>query len=403
MTTHPSAPDLRDSRAFCALAVALALGTPAFAGSLFAAKSPAVIIVLISPNCLVPDVAVDAKGVVHMVYGLDHHAHYARATDQGATFSPPVRIDSEGQVETKMGERGPKLTVGSDGVIHVAWMDEWAPGVKTFARYSRSLDAGKTFAPAQAVSSMSGIDGVTATADGRGHVAAFWHVMADPKPAVKAATWLYTARSSDNGATFGPSEKIKITGHSGLACSMCMMRARTDAEGRVFLVFRSAEASVRDFFVLTGPIAENNFTAQLVNHDDWTIDYCPMCGPELTLTPDGGALCAFMSRKKVYWAAADKTSAEWRLHVATPASEENEIYPTAVANRRGDVLFLWQIGLMATKGNATVQWACYDRAGHPSGATGTAGRSFAGTKATAFAGADDNFYIVTTAVSAAGR
>ena len=28
-----------------------------------------------------------------------------------------------------------------------------------------------------------------------------------PKPAVKAATWLYTSRSGDNGVTFGPSDR----------------------------------------------------------------------------------------------------------------------------------------------------------------------------------------------------
>jgi len=32
-------------------------------------------------RCLVPDVALDERGVLHMVYGLDHHAYYVRSTD----------------------------------------------------------------------------------------------------------------------------------------------------------------------------------------------------------------------------------------------------------------------------------------------------------------------------------
>ena len=83
--------------------------------------------------------------------------------------------------------------------------------------------------------------------------------------------------------------------------------------------------------------------------------------------------------------------------MATPAREEDEIYPTAVANRRGDVLLVWQVGPMAVKGTATVKWARYDKEGNPTGETGVIGKSFAGTKATAFVGTDDNFYIVTTA------
>ena len=38
------------------------------------------------------------------------------------------------------------------------------------------------------------------------------------------------------------------------------------------------------------------------------------------------------------------------LHAGTPAGEEAERYSRAVANRRGDVLFVWQAGPMAVKG-----------------------------------------------------
>ena len=49
-----------------------------------------------------------------------------------------------------MGERGPKLAIGRSGSVHVAWVDEWAPGVRTSVRYSRSLDGGKSFAGTKA-------------------------------------------------------------------------------------------------------------------------------------------------------------------------------------------------------------------------------------------------------------
>jgi hypothetical protein len=122
-----------------------------------------------------------------------------------------------------------------------------------------------------------------------------------------------------------------------------------------------------------------------------------MCGPELTFAPNGQSLCTYMTRKRVDWAVGDAGMTGFRLHIATPRNEEDEIYPSAVANRTGDVLFVWQVGPMAVKGTATVKWALYDENGKPTGDAGTAGQSFAGTKATAFVGNDDNFYIVTTA------
>jgi hypothetical protein len=364
---------------------------------------PRVSIVLAPASALVPDVAVDRRGAIHMVFGLDHHAYYVCSTNHGITFTEPLKVNSSGLVETKMGERGPKLAVGRDGGIHVVWMDEWAPGVKTFVRYSRRLDGGKSFEPLKTVSAMSGIDGVTVSADGQGNVVAFWHVMAEPKPEVKSATWLHTARSTDNGATYGANEKVVVTNLSGLACSMCMMRARAGEDGNVYLAFRSAQDNIRDFYVLKGRIAENRFAAVRVNEDNWRIDYCPMCGPELMLSPNGQSLCAFMSRKKVYWAVSDYGMTGFRLHVGTPSDETDEIYPSAVANRKGDVLLVWQVGPMAVKGTATVKWARYDKEGRPTGESGVAGRSFAGTKATAFVGNDDNFYVVTTARATEAR
>ncbi|MEI7664125.1 MAG: hypothetical protein WCK34_18100, partial [Bacteroidota bacterium] len=57
---------------------------------------------------LVPDVFMDNNGVLHMVYAKNQNCYYIRSTDNGATFSSPVKINSSGSVEFSMGERGPK-------------------------------------------------------------------------------------------------------------------------------------------------------------------------------------------------------------------------------------------------------------------------------------------------------
>lgn len=348
-------------------------------------------------NSLVPDVILDAKGVLHMVYGLGDHAWYVRSTDNGRTFTRPVAVNSEGQVSLKMGERGPKLAVGSNGSIHVVWMDCWSPGVKVFVRHARSTDGGKSFGPIHRVSTMPGVDGTTVAADGKGNVVVFWHVAHPPQDAIPQATPLHMARSTDDGATFQPDEHLKIKNLGELACSMCMTRARSGPDGCVYLAFRTAEKNIRDFYVLKAPIAENDFTALRVNEDNWELKTCPMCGPELVFDPAGRAVCAFMSRHKVYWAVSDDARTAFRLHVPTPGQENDEIYPTAVANRKGMVLMVWQVGPMAVGRQATVKWALYHADGRPTGDQGTLGISTSGTKPTAFVGTDDQFHIVTTA------
>ncbi len=346
---------------------------------------------------LVPDVVKDSNGVVHVVYAKNQNAYYIRSTDNGATFSAPVQVNSSGTVEFNMGERGPKLSVGIDGVIHVVWMDHWSSGVNVYARYSRSTNGGATFENLKSVSATSGVDGVTVAADGNNHVCVFWHTMVPVQTQVPEATWLHKSMSTDNGVTFSTDTNVVITNHNGLACSMCMTRARFGKDGNVYLAFRSAQDSIRDFFVLKGSPVANNFTAIRVNNDNWKINYCPMVGPSLEVGNAGRQFCAFMSNSHVYWAVSDTGATAFMQHVATPLNEANEIFPSALENHAGQVLFLWQVGPMSVYDSATVKWAVYNANGTFTGLQGTAGRTFSGTKATAFVGTDDNFYIIVNA------
>jgi hypothetical protein len=102
-----------------------------------------------------------------------------------------------------------------------------------------------------------------------------------------------------------------------------------------------------------------------------------------------------MSRHRVYWSALD--GGRFKLHAATPAGENDEIYPAAFGDGKGHVLLVWQVGPMAVGREAAVKWAMYGDDGAFSGKQGTIGVSTSGTKATAFVGTDGAFYIVTTA------
>jgi hypothetical protein len=339
----------------------------------------------------------DNNGILHMVYAFNNNAWYTRSSDNGVTFTTPVLVNSTGSVEFKMGERGPKISVGSDGVIHVAWMDLWATGVNTYARYTRSTNGGLSFEVPRAVSTTTGIDGITVAADGNNHVLVFWHTMVPVQTQVPQATWLHMSRSTNNGVSFSVDTNVVITNHNGLACSMCMTRARFGSNGDVLLAFRSAKDSIRDFYVLKGNALSNNFTAVRVNYDNWKINYCPMVGPEMEKANGGRQICSFMSNDHVYWAISDSGVNLFTQHVATPLQENEEIFPTAIENNAGLVLFLWQVGPMSVSDSATVKWAVYTSAGAFTGQQGTIGRTFSGTKATAFVGTDDNFYIVVNA------
>jgi hypothetical protein len=331
-----------------------------------------------------------------MVYCMNQNAYYIRSADNGATFSAPVQVNSAGSVEFNMGERGPKLAVGNDGLIHVMWMDKWYSGAQVHVRYSRSTNGGLSFEPRKQVSNSYGVDGSTVCVDGLGHVLVFWHINVPSQTTILQATWMHWNRSSNNGVSFNtPSDtNVIISNFSALTCSMCMMRARRGADGNAYCVFRSADNNIRDFYVIKAGFTSNIFTAVRVNYDNWNINYCPMVGPELEIGNGGRQFCAYMSGGHVYWSVSDTAVTLFTQHVATPLNEADEIYPTAIQNHAGQVLFLWQVGPMSISDSATVKWAVYSSNGTFTGMQGTVGRTFSGTRATAFVGTDDNFYIV---------
>ena len=101
------------------------------------AAQTSVRIVLAPKDCFVPDVVLDAKGVLHMVYALNRLAYYVRSTDNGITFSAPVQVNSRGNCGVQDGRAGTETRGRQRWVIHVVWVDCRAPGVATFVRYAR--------------------------------------------------------------------------------------------------------------------------------------------------------------------------------------------------------------------------------------------------------------------------
>jgi hypothetical protein len=83
-----------------------------------------------------PQVAVDAAGVAHMVYYKGDPGHgdlyYVRSSDGGATFSMPLRVNSQPGSAIAAGNiRGAHIalgkTLGKDVRVHVAWNGSHSP------------------------------------------------------------------------------------------------------------------------------------------------------------------------------------------------------------------------------------------------------------------------------------
>jgi hypothetical protein len=263
-----------------------------------------------------PQVQTDSRGRVHLIYFKGEPRHgdifYVRSDDGGVNFTSPLRVNSHPDSAVIIGTiRGPHLALGKGDRPHVAWMgsDRAEPkvGKSVPMLYTRLNDAGDAFEPQRnVIQNHPGLDGggsVAADRDGNVYVA--WHAPehagggaeggghghgkdkpqashgAEHKGHARPAghgeneedRQVWVARSRDDGKTFAP-EVAAIPKKTGV-CGCCGLNIVAAEEGRVFVTFRSATATInRDIHVLVSK--DHGKTFEIAAVDPWKVGKCVM-------------------------------------------------------------------------------------------------------------------------------
>jgi len=156
-----------------------------------------------------PQVAMDRKGMLHLIYfSGDPSAgdiYYVRKAPDTPEFSKPILVNSVPGSAIAVGSvRGPHLAVGTDGRVHVAWMGAHPTGSKKTVPmlYTRLNDPGTAFEPERNVMQFAvGLDGgASVAADDSRNVYVVWH--ANPENNGEGHRRVWMVHSGDDGRTF---------------------------------------------------------------------------------------------------------------------------------------------------------------------------------------------------------
>ncbi len=243
---------------------------------------PAVELVRVPDGGIQPQARVDEQGVIHLIYfkgdPRQGDVFYTRSENGGDHWSEPLRVNRQAGSAIAIGTiRGPRLALGKNGRVHVAWMASQVASPQSgfgAVLYTRLNDAGDSFErPRQVASDVRFLDGGGAVAaDGQGHVYVVWHAPV-PGGKTEADRRVWLARSSDGGKTFDPPRAV--FGEKTGACGCCGMSVFTARNGHIFIVYRSARKTVhRDIHVLLSK--DHGRTFDVVQVDPWQIGACVM-------------------------------------------------------------------------------------------------------------------------------
>jgi hypothetical protein len=283
-----------------------------------------------------PQLAIDATGGVHLVFGAESSLFYCRSTDGAKSFSQPVEVAHAKALSLGM-RRGPRIAVAKDTVVVTAIAGEVGKGRDGDVLSWRSGDGGRTWQGPVRVndvtaSAREGLHAMAAAADGT--LFCTWLDLRNNK------SELFSSRSTDGGATWTANELV-YRSPSGSVCECCHPSAAFDPQGRLYVMWRNSLEGARDMYVLASEDGGKTFgEAQKLGQGTWPLKACPMDGGMIAV---GGKEPATVWRRDRQVYLASMTEPERLLGTGEQpwiAATKQGTSVVWLAKRPGDLLFV---------------------------------------------------------------
>lgn len=212
--------------------------------------------------------------------------YYAISADKGQTFSAPQRVATANGI-LPHAENMPKMVFKPDGEVIAIYGVEQNDARNKYAGrvfYTRSLDGGKNWLPAQALVTDTG------SYDQRyfdiallpgGEAAAIW--LDNRKDVNAEGSSLYFAVT--NGHEGFKNEKALAE----TVCQCCRTDLYTDEQGGIHIAFRDIiNDSIRDMVHMVSADGGNTFSKlNRISADNWVVRGCPHTGPAMVKNNQG--------------------------------------------------------------------------------------------------------------------
>ena len=249
------------------------------------------------PSNLAISVAFDATGNLWRVRANNAFVQVDVSHDLAKTFSKPVNVSMNAQKIVAGGEARPKIAIGPEGNIYVAWTELLNKPSASVIWFARSVNGGKSFENAMIVyhdraEVAHQFEALNVAPDGK--ITLVWM---DNRDGVAA---IYAAASANHGASFELEQKL-----SDGVCECCRIATINKPDGTVVAMWRHVfEGGERDHMLAEIPLKANQTPVlKRSTFGHWKIDGCPHHGAALAI---GGAGKDWWGYHMAYFDGNDK-------------------------------------------------------------------------------------------------
>ena len=287
-------------------------------------------------------VTIDGDGRLWLARVENQRLLVSHSHDGGVSFSSAVVVTPVPEEISTDGENRPKIAVARDGTVLLSWTQVLPQRHSGNIRFSRSTDSGKTFSSPITLNDDGRITGHrfdALTIDGSGRVVVAWLDARDRDAARErgekfSGTSIYTARSTDNGASFGANQKFQQG-----TCECCRIALTWTNEGPVAFWRNIFGVNTRDFAIAN----LDQGGLRRVTDDDWQIDACPHNGGAIAVDGKGVMHLTWFTngsnRQGLFYKRIDGKRESQPMAIGNPATQPNHASVVAAGNT---VILTWR-------------------------------------------------------------
>jgi len=254
-----------------------------------------------SPHCgRTPTPAFDAQGRLWLAFVQGGHVYVTYGADGENRFAPAVAVNPQAESIYSDGENRPKIAFTPTGTLVVSWTQKIPGAYAGDIRFARSSNGGGRFeAPITVNDDRAPISHRfdSLIVDGAGRITLAWIDKRDLAVAKQSGTdyagaAIYTATSTNDGASFAPNQKL--ADHS---CECCRIALATDGGRAPLALWRHVfPVNLRDHAIARlDPAAQPVAEPMRATDDGWVIEGCPHHGPDLSVDTNGQAHMAWFA------------------------------------------------------------------------------------------------------------
>lgn len=248
------------------------------------------------PGAKGPSLALNAEGMMHVVFGAENALYLASKSAGDSTFTTPVKIAQAGRLALGM-RRGPRIAISGKTLVVSAIYGQQGNGRDGELLVWRSTDGAASW------------QGPATVNDAPGAAREGLHAMGAAPDGTLACAWLdlrekgttvFASISSDGGKTWS-SNTLVYRSPSGTVCECCHLSVCFTPSGELLVMFRNVLAGNRDMYLCRSSDKGKSFTAvQKLGVGSWLLNACPMDGGMIATSAKNGIVSAWRRVDVVY-------------------------------------------------------------------------------------------------------